>query len=173
MKAVKSLIITLFALLLTGCYTQLQYSQKVKRITDREEAGGYAQNVEQEDAGVAVETDEEGVPIYYKDYAYAERYKDCGCNPYNVYNYYYGFDYYDPYLTLTPFYFHRWHPYYSSYRYPYWGSRFSFSITFGWGHPYYYDPFYYDPFYYDYYWHGYRPFAYNYYRYYGHYGYYN
>lgn len=181
MKFFKVLIITLSALLFTGCYTQLQYTSKMKRITDQEPGGGYAQKAtETEDQQQAEQSTEqqsydsgyygdeaESVPVYYKDYAHAQQWADCGCNPYAVYNFY-G-NYYDPYLTLDPFYFYRWRPYhYYGQRYPYFGSRFNFSITFGWGSPYYYDPFFY-----DYYWYGGSPFAYNYYRYYSGYGYYN
>lgn len=187
MKFLKALIVTLSALLFTGCYTQLQYTSKMKRITDREAvSGGYAQKAgESEGQQQATQQsydsgyyggEADNIPLYYKDYAYAQKWADCGCNPYTVYNFY-GYDYYDPYLTLDPFYFYHWRPYhYYGHHYPYFGSRFNFSITFGWGNPYYYDPFYYDPFFYNYYWYGGSPFAFNYYRYYsgyGSYGYHN
>lgn len=187
MKAIKSLLLTLLALTVTGCYTQLQYTSKMKRITDREDASGYTQQTEsqpqkeqaEETTDTAYETSQAEVPIYYKDYSYADRWDDCACNPYTINNFY-GYNYYDPFLTLNPSYFYQWHPYrYYRYPRPYWGSGFNLSISFGWGWNNFYDPYYYDPFYYDYYWGGYySPFAFNYYRfygnsYYGHHGYYD
>jgi hypothetical protein len=202
MKIFKAFIITLAALLLTGCYTQLQYSQRMKKITDEEkkEVKGYSWNGEEEaDEDVQIEREtgkraeiypdttvssEEYVPLYYKDYEYQQKYADCNCNPYNVYNYYgdnyygydyYGYDYYRPYSSyysnwsLSPFYYHPWryHSYYASRFY----TGFAFSIS--WGSPHFYHSFYYDPFYdpyYSPYWYGRSPYAYTYGKFYGYYG---
>jgi len=180
MKILKSLILLLFALIFTGCYTQLQYTSKMKRITDQRDNEGYTQQTESQNRVKTEASDaydstnganEDYLPLYYKDYAYANGWNYDGY-PYNVYNNFYG----DSFLTLDPGYFYYWHPYrFYGYHRPYFGSRFNFSITFGWGSPYYYNSFFYDPFY-DYYWSGYSPFAFNYGYYggyYGHHGYYN
>lgn len=175
MKTLKVFAITMIALLLTGCYTQLQYSQTMHKITDEEkkESKTYpqsgqdreeVQNTQRSDEYVESES-EDYVPVYYKDYGYAEEYDKCNCNPYYSYNFYgdsyffpsYGswYDYYRPRLGIgfSTGYFSPWH------HRRYFGH--SFSFTFSWGYPhsyYYYDSFHY-PFY-DYWYH--RPFAYNY-----------
>ena len=184
MKLLKSLVLILVALLLTGCYTQLQYSQKMKKITDRKEVREYSRSDGERESAeyygkesdyYAYE-DEDYVPVYYKDYEYQRMWDECGCSPYNVYNYnFYGsyHDYYDyhrpyryrTYLSISPFHYYRWH--YS----PYWKHRFyrsSFAFSFSWGSPSFYHSFYWDsfhhPYYYDHYWYGYHsPLAYNYY----------
>ena len=189
MKILKVFAMTMIALLLTGCYTQLQYSQTMRKITDEEkkEAKTYPQNDQvREEAQVTQQPDEyveneseEYVPIYYKDYDYADGYDKCNCNPYYSYNFYgdsyffpsYGswYDYYRPRLGIgfSTGYFSPWH------HRRYFGH--SFAFTFSWGYPhsyYYYDSFHY-PFY-DYWYH--RPIAYNYFYFYGNsrygYGYY-
>lgn len=176
MKVIKSILITLIAVLLTGCYTQLQYSHSMKKITDKpkEEAKQYTRDRDDKQSSKTPKAGQQGessrdeytdhtgeenyVPLYYKDYEYAEKYDDCKCSPYNVYNFYkssydwYGYNYYRPYhsfrsyLTISPFYFNRW-----QYRYRYFGHRYShpgFAFSISWGHPFYsfYDPFY-DPYY--------------------------
>jgi hypothetical protein len=186
MKVIKSILITLIALLLTGCYTQLQYSQKMHKITDKnkkEVQKNYQSGEEQTNNEAQAESDEQYadyageedyVPVSYKDYEYVQKYADCNCSPYNVYNFYgssydwYGYNYYKPYysfrshLTLSPFYYHNW-------RYPHHFGYSRFAFSFSWGSPHFYHSFYHDPFY-DYYF-GYSPFAYNYHRFYGSYGY--
>lgn len=164
MKVVKVFLITLFAFLLSGCYTQLQYSQKMNKIIDEEEGKAYAWTDEKEQEAVKDSTDQEvaNIPLYYKDYEYEEKYKDCACNPHNVYNFYgndwFGYDQYDPYYSVKSYlafrysYFSPWHHPRHWYHYD---PRFSFSFTFGWGSSYYhhfYDPFF-DPFF-DFYWYG-------------------
>jgi len=193
MKSLKVVGITLIALLLTGCYTQLQYSQTMREITDQEEkqAKAYSWNDDEQtnekaqikgeaaqrseeysDSAVA---DEEYIPIPYRDYQYADKYEACNCNPYNSYHFY-GDSYFFPSygswynyhrsrfgIGFTSSAFYRWH------MRQYFGH--SFTLGFSWG----YDPFgyYYDPFgypFYDYY--GYhRPYAFNYYYFYGKSGY--
>ena len=188
MKFVKAFIVALFSLLLTGCYTQLQYSQTMREITDEEKKEQPAYTWEQEEqsrqqprdevaAGDYADTTDvqQQVPIDYKDYSYAEKYAECGCNPYNVYNFY-G-DYYDgyhrpyssfgTYLSVSPFYYSRWR---STYGYRY---HPSFAISFSWGSPHYYHSFYYDPFYdpfYDHYWYRRGYLSYTYWKFYGNYG---
>lgn len=199
MKIFKTFAITLFALLLTGCYTQLQYSQGMRKVTDepQHETKGYSWNDDEEaNNGAQIEQEraanpetqaesavepEDSVPVYYKDYAYAEKYKDCYCSPHNVYNFYgdsWGYDTFHPYypfgtyLSVNPFYFDRWNWWHYRRFHPYYRSSFAFS--FSWGNPFYYNGFYNDPFfdpYYDYYWYsGYHPFAYTYWRFYGNFG---
>lgn len=175
MKTIKSILITLIAVLLTGCYTQLQYSHSMKKITDKpkKEAKEYTRdrNGEQTSKTPQEETkrersqkeyseytgEEDYVPLYYKDYEYAERYDDCKCSPYNVYNFYgssydwYGYNYrphhsFRSHLTISPFHFNQW-----QYRYRHFGHRYhhpGFAFSISWGHPFYhfYDPFY-DPYY--------------------------
>ena len=198
MKILKALTITLIAVLLTGCYTQLQYSQTMKKITDDKpkKATGYTYSGDQEKAEQEPVTaqeqrteeqyQEEGtyaedyVPIHYKDYEYAEKYDECRCSPYNVYNFYgshydwhgYGYNYphfsYGSYFSISPFYYSRWH------HRRFFGGPY-FAVTFSWGNPFHYHSFYYDSFYdpfYGPYWYRYRsPFAYNYHKYYGSFGY--
>ncbi len=191
MKLAKAIVLVLVALLLTGCYTQLQYSQTMKKVTDREKSwsedqeGDYDSDYKQSgyDSSEYAYEEDDYIPVYYKDYEYEEKYNECGCNPYNIYNFYgssfdryghYG-SYYSPYyshLTVNPYFFHKWR-----YSHRYWrgihGPHFGFSIS--WGNPYYAYNFFYDPFfdpYYDFYWYGYNhPFAYNYRYFYGHRGY--
>lgn len=170
----------MIALLLTGCYTQLQYSQTMRPITDEreEEPRTYARGEQVgEDARVTEESDEyvegEGedyVPVYYKDYKYAEEYDNCNCNPYYSYNFY-GDSYFFPsYGSWRDYYRPRWSVGFSTgYFSPWYHSRYfghSFAFSFSWGYPYsyyYYDSYHY-PFY-DYWYH--RPIAYNYFYFYG------
>lgn len=178
MKLFKALIITVMSLLLTGCYTQLEYSQTMKKITDKEKTSDTAvyswsgeEKAEQSaqehaDDEQYSEEEEKYIPVYYKDYEYATKYGD-------VYNFYgkdwYGYNSY-PYSRYSSFYsphpfsYDRWayHSFYGRwYDRPHYGL--SFSLSWGWpSHHYgYYDPFY-DP-YYDHYWYRYYSrYAYNY-----------
>ena len=190
MKFFKVFIITLLALFLTGCYTQLQYSQTMKKVTDKkptsetpvyswsgEEKAESSQNDRDEDVAKAEnkqEVTEEYIPIYYKDYEYATKYGD-------VYNFYgndwYGYNAY-PYVRNSTFY--SWYPFsydrwafHSLYGRWYDRPHYGISITLSWGWPNYhygyYDPFY-DPYYHDYYWHRYYSryaYGYGYWNYYG------
>ncbi|WP_445666193.1 hypothetical protein [Fodinibius sp. AD559] len=174
MKLLKAIIITLISLLLTGCYTQLQYSQTMKKVTDKKQTSdtpGYSWNGEEkaessrdktnEDVAKAENNQEERrdyIPVYYKDYEYATKYG-------NVYNFY-GNDWYGhrtyPYSRYNSFY--SWHPfsydrwtYHSLYGRWYDRPHYGISVTLNWGWPSYHYG-YYDPFYrpyYDYYWHRY------------------
>lgn len=189
MKAIKSILITLIAFLLSGCYTQLQYSQKMKKVTDNKRnevhenyrsSDEQANSKNQPESGKAYADytgEDDDVLIQYKDYEYVQQYAECGCNPYNVYNFYgssydmYGSNFYEPYysyrshLRLNPFNYPSWYYYRHHYVYP----RFGFSLT--WGNPHFYHRFHHDPFYDYYYGYGYSSFAYNYYRYHGSFGY--
>ncbi len=196
MKFVKVLAITLMSLLLTGCYTQLEYSQTMKKITDEKsskEAGVYAWDGEEKEEQSARNSEqtkeeyaeyenegEEYIPVYYKDYEYATKYGDV----YNIENYFgndwYGYDAYHPYSSFIsyhswpPFYYDRWH-YHSFFGHSYHRPSFALSFSIGWGSRYfyhrYYDPFY-DPYFDHYYGYGYySPFAYNYRYFYGKSGY--
>src|SRR5699024_7271962 len=151
MKFFKSVIVTVLLLLgVTGCYTQLQYSQGQR-------GGGYY-----EDDYAYYDDGRYYVPVYYKDYNTASWWNNCHCDPYLVNNYYspgysswygYGGRYYDPFYASV------WSGF------PYYGSRFSFGLSFswGWGRPHYYssfyNPYYSHPsyFYHLYWWYGYRP----------------
>lgn len=177
MKYLKSITFAVLLVFgLSGCYTQLQYSQKMKRITDRGPSGDYAWDGEEQ--AYANEEDYEGtanneyygdyVPAY-KDYETAEFYNDCNCN---IYDYQEGyFDGVEDALTAVRYDYFQ--PYYSSYfrfnlgfYYPYFGSRFGFYYNYGPSWYYYhrfYSPFYYSPFYYHPFYSGYGPFySYNY-----------
>lgn len=189
MKLLKTLIITLMSLLLTGCYTQLQYSQTMKKVTDQKQASdtpAYSWSGEEKAESSKDKTNDdvaksenrqektkEYIPVYYKDYEYATKYGD-------VYNFYgskgYGYNRY-PHSGFSSFY--SWHPFsydplvslYGRWNY---SPHFGFSIRLGSGWPNYhygyYDPFY-DP-YYNYYWHRYNGrYAYNYSNFYGKSGY--
>lgn len=170
MKLFKIVPIILLSILVTGCYTQLQYSQTMEKVTDEKQptkAGVYSWSGEEkaeqqtknnEDSNVVSDTVyEEYIPIYYKDYAYADKYGDIYVN--NYYGDWLGYDYYRSYPTFHSFYFDRWffRNYYSPW-YP--RSSFAFSISIGWGNPYYYSPYYYNHFYdpffgpFDYHWYG-------------------
>ncbi len=160
MKLIKALILTLSALLLTGCYTQLKYSQSM---TDDS-------TVHQEEE--VVEYDEY-IPVYYKDYAYAERY-----GKYSFNHHFSDFSYHSFHFNSPRYY----DPYFSSHYWslsPYWRWRLrtgfghyyghnSFAFSFSWGSPFYHS-FFGNSYYYDPYWYGYhhRPYAYNYYNFYG------
>lgn len=132
------LIILLFSFGLTGCYTQLEYSQKVNRITEEKPVEGYAWDEDSEEQekrpnltvadsiyiaetyGAKVDpyreeeydeyADEEYIPVEYKDYSVMEQYEACGCNPYKTYVIY---DSYYPssslYFGTGHFYSHRYH----------------------------------------------------------------
>ncbi|WP_141239937.1 hypothetical protein [Aliifodinibius salipaludis] len=191
MKLFKALIITLMSLLLTGCYTQLQYSETMKKVTDKKKASDtstYAWSGEEEDESSQDQTNgdvteaehqqaeaKEYIPVYYKDYEYATKYG-------NVYNFYgddwYGYNTY-PHLRYSSFY--SWHPfsydrwaYHSFYGRWYDRPHYGLSISLRWGWPSYHYG-YYDPFYspyYDYYWHRYYSgYAYGYGNFYGKSGY--
>lgn len=190
MKYLKSITFAVLLIFgLSGCYTQLQYSQKVKRITDREPAGEYAWDGEEQ--AYANEGDYEGtandeyyedyVPAY-KDYETSEFYNDCNCD---IYDYQQGyFDGVEDALTAVRYDYFQ--PYYSSYFrynlgfYPY-HSSFGFGYYYGYApinryfYHRFYSPYYYSPFYYhSFYHHGYGPFfSYNYYYFDNDYRYYN
>lgn len=111
MKIQKSLILALLLSFgLTGCYTQLEYSKKARRITDEKQVEGYAWDEEAEekanltkaDSIYIAETygakvspyregeydefaDEEYIPIEYKDYDVIDQYEACNCDPYKTY----------------------------------------------------------------------------------------
>ncbi len=160
MKSVKMLVLTLSALLLTGCYTQLQLSDTRPQAENKsqvEEAKS-----QQGESSVYTDDNEGYIPIYYKDYAYETSWQNC-CNPHKTYNFY-GDNYYFPshsswYTYHRPYHgsfygmsrYHNWHMrrHFGS---PFYASRFSISFSWGYGyHPYYhYDPFYYDPWAYGY-----------------------
>lgn len=194
MKLFKTVLITLLSLLVTGCYTQLQYSQTMKKVTDEkqsEETGVYAWNGEEEEEQAVQkegqpedeqyaesESEEEYIPVYYKDYEYATKYGDV----YNVNNHFsndwYAYKHYRPYSSFrshyswSPFYYDRWH-HHSFFGYGYHRPAFGMSFSIGWGSPYYrgfHDPFF-DP-YFDYYWYRHHsPYANNYRYFYGKSGY--
>ncbi|HKL17659.1 MAG TPA: hypothetical protein VJ905_01775 [Halalkalibaculum sp.] len=112
------LVILLLSFGLTGCYTQLEYSQKMKRVTSEKSDTGYAWSDEDEEKAnlteadsiyiaetygakvapyregeqEAVYEDEDYIPIPYKDYDVVETYEACDCDPYKeyvIYNNYY------------------------------------------------------------------------------------
>lgn len=186
MKIFKALVLTFTALFLfTGCYTQLQYSQKMSKVTDARyvEEGESDEQVTDDRSYDTTEEDviayaeESGVPIYYKNYYVANWWNDCACSPYG-YDYYSDYWYYDRFHFGSPYYYSRHHFYSNPYlrwklrhhRWAHFGS--SFSMTWRWGYHYphhYYG--YYDPFIYNYYG---QPIAYNNYYFYGRgYGYWN
>lgn len=178
MKFMKVFIITLLALFLTGCYTQLQYSQTMKKITDKEKndtpayswSGEEQADTSKHTTNEEVAEQEEYIPVYYKDYEYATKYG-------NVYNFYgndrYGFDRHRPSYSWHPFGYDRW-AYHSFYGRWYDRPHYGFSLSLSWGWPRYhygyYDPFY-DPFYFDYWNRYYSRSAYAYWNYYGKSGY--
>lgn len=168
MKLFKFIILSLAAVLLTGCYTQLKHTA----------TSPSAENTYQEGE------EEEYIPLDYKDYEYSERYEACNCNPYKSYSSYYfapswnyhsfydsywGRTHYRPYLSphywaLSPY--MRWR---MSVGFGYHHSFYNnFGFSFSWGSPFFHS-FYGNSFYYDPYWYGYyhRPFAYNYNNFYG------
>ena len=163
MRLVKFLLLTITAVLVTGCYTQLQYTRSQSAENERYESA-----------------EEEYIPLDYRDYEYAERYKACDCNPYRSYSSFY----FAPDWNYHSFYGPHWgrmhyRPFFSSH---YWAlsphmrwrmrtgfgyhhNHFGFSLS--WGSPFYHS-FYGSSFYYDPYWYAYhRPLAYNYYNFYG------
>lgn len=177
MKFLKTFVITLLSLFLTGCYTQLEYSQSMKKITDREKNNDTpeyswsgeekAETSDKTNEELAESEDQPGageqdIPVYYKDYEYTTKYGD-------VYNFYgndwYGYGPYSrfgSYYSWNPFYYDRW-AYHSFYGRWYDRPRFAFTFSIGWGSPFYhgfYDPFF-DP-YYSYWHHYYSPYAFNY-----------
>lgn len=109
------LLVLLLSFGLTGCYTQLEYSQKMKKVTDdrsnpeyswsddsdekanlteadsiyiAETYGAKVAPYREEDGGAgeyANYEDEEYIPVHYKDYDVVETYEACGCNPYKTY----------------------------------------------------------------------------------------
>jgi len=139
MRIPKSLLIVLLLSFgLTGCYTQLEYTQKMSRITDEKPVEGYAwseDSEEQEEGanltvadsiyiaetyGAKVDpyregeygkyADDEYIPIEYKDYSVIEQYDACGCDPYKTYVIYNNNYYPSSWYYNSGF-------YYSSYRY--------------------------------------------------------
>src|SRR5699024_1262213 len=135
MKLLKALLLTLSAVLLTGCYTQLQYTKSASQ-------GRYYEDQAEEEY-----YEEDYIPVEYKDYAYAERYDECACNPYNINLNFYGSSYY-PHSFYNGFYGSYYSPYFSSHYWsmsPHWRWRMgfgfgypsSFAFSFGWGRPFY------------------------------------
>lgn len=128
------LVLVLLSFGLTGCYTQLEYTQKMKRVTDDKSGTGYAWSGEEEEKANLTEADsiyiaetygakvapyregeeeatyedEEYIPIPYKDYDVVDTYEACGCNPYKEYviynNYYPSYWDYSPY-HYSPYYY--------------------------------------------------------------------
>ncbi|WP_138430139.1 hypothetical protein [Fodinibius saliphilus] len=173
MKLVKTLVLLFFSLFVTGCYTQLQYGQTVKKVTDRSQQSTRTSDVEQnthienQSAEEQYEEGKEYIPVYYKDYEYAEKYLDCLCSPYTKY---YAFDSYPGYLPWFDYYsFNRRHSFWMSphlawhmrhyHRAPFYGSRFGFRLTLSWG-SFYHPSIFYSPYFYDFYWHRYHSYAY-------------
>ena len=112
------LVLVLLSFGLTGCYTQLEYSQKMKRVTDDQSDTGYSWSGEEEEKANLTEADsiyiaetygakvapyregeeettyeeEDYISIPYKDYDVVDTYEACGCDPYKeyvIYNNYY------------------------------------------------------------------------------------
>lgn len=129
MRVRKSLlVILLLSFGLTGCYTQLEYSQKMKRVTDDKSNAGYSWSDEGEEKANLTEADsiyiaetygakvapyregeeevvyedEEYIPIPYKDYDVVDTYDACGCDPYK--SYVINYNYYPSYRDYYPFY---------------------------------------------------------------------
>lgn len=179
MRHFKALVLTVCAVLLTGCYTQLQYSKTTQKDVDEQEenVSGYSWTDDDNNGETAdtYEQDEEAVnadqqhsqdnyTIVYKDYEYAQKWEECGCNPYKVYNFYgssfdsYGYGYYPfaphrSYLIISPHYnpwrFH--HNFYGPRHY--YGSRFGIGSSWGYSHfGHYYDPYFGSPYAYSGYW---------------------
>src|SRR5699024_776835 len=105
-RILKAFLITLSVTLFTGCYTQLQYSQTAHKVSDY-------RDYEQSEDGEYY--DEDYIPVYYKDYAYAEAWAECGCNPYIEYNFYggrtYWPSYYNPVHRSYFFSYYDWNPF--------------------------------------------------------------
>lgn len=170
MKSIKTITVTLFiAFGLTGCYTQLQYSQGVSKAADE----GYYQDEEETYSGYE---DEGYIPVYYKDYDRVNWWSSC-CSLYTGYSfgtsYYYNDPWYDSYSRFhygytgfhSPFYFS------SPWKWRHFGLGFHhnfFAMNLYWGSPFYsYSGFLYGP------WTGYyhhRPYWYGHGYYYGHNG---
>ena len=182
MKFSKSLLIlVLLSFALTGCYTQLQYSQRMNRVVDERPSNNVADSRYDGDEyyGEDEYADDNYIPVYYKDYDAIATYVDCGCNPYQSYTlsyspYYMGFGvstYHSPAVWSPTWHiaFHTGYGYsslyhggialrflYSNHRYRHWAfHHYHFGHRYYSHWPYYYysyySPFYYDPFYYGYY----------------------
>ncbi len=185
MKLLKALVLTFTALFLfTGCYTQLQYSKQMKKVTDarygqentseeqvtqREDRySGEAGEMGETEEGLADYTEENDIPIYYKNYYVANWWNDCACSPYG-YNYYSDYGYYDRFHFGSPFYYSRHHFYSDPYvrwklrhhRGFHFGSSFSMTWRWGYHHPHHFYGYYYDPFLYNYYGYYGHPVAFN------------
>lgn len=187
MKFFKTVVVALIiTFALTGCYTQLQYSQKMKRVSDQESVDEYSWNDDEKaypSEGDYDEYEEGYVPIYYKDYDAAGYWNDCRCSPYSyrtgyVDGFYGGRSYGSPFISLgfgfgygSRFDSHTW------YHNPSWymSSRFWFNYYYGPASPFrfyaFFDPFFYDSFFfYNPYYFGYGPYYAGYYGYGGYYG---
>lgn len=135
---------------LTGCYTQLEYSQKVKRITDEKPVEGYSWGDESEERanltkadsiyiaetyGAKVDPyreedtgdyeDEEYIPVEYKNYDVIEKYDACNCNPYKTYVIY------NSYYPASYWHYSGWHHHYRHYPYDYYNYAY-FSPFYRW-----------------------------------------
>lgn len=134
MKSLKAIALTVLSVFLfTGCYTQLEYSQRMSKITETAQLNErtqseYADNqaAEVNDANTNTSAyaeteanayaEEDYIPVYYKDYSAANWWADCLCSPYG-YNRYSAYDYwyYDRYAFRASFGFgHYGYPYYYS-----------------------------------------------------------
>lgn len=170
MKFFKTVVIALIStFVFTGCYTQLQYTQRAKQVTERRSVEGYAWSSEEE---AYAREGENYIPVHYRNHEIARYWDECRCSPYS-YNAGYADGYDDGRFYSRPF--------YSSlgfgFGYNSWyGPRFGFTLSYN---PYYYTsfyypysfytgrPFYYDPFYHNIFWATFGPF------YGGYYGYHN
>lgn len=199
MKLFKSITVAVLVVFgLSGCYTQLQYSQKMKRISDRESVGEYSWSGEEEarpndaryDTTQGYYYDDDYVPLYYKDYETADFYSNCYCDTSKYYNDGYLDGFSDGVYAYNDFYYpSSYYGYYPSYYYGMYFGPFAFS-HFRWGydirHPFFrpflfsrshfyafYSPYYYGSWYgYPYSWYGYgygHGYGYGY----GYYGYYS
>lgn len=164
MKSVKTIVVTLaMALALTGCYTQLQYSQGVSRVADGKSTEGYAWDGNTDESAEYYQDEEEGyaTSFYYKDYDKANWWSSCYCSPYTGSSYYFNNPWYDHYSRFhygyagfhDPFYFS------SRWRWRHFGLGFHhnfFAFDIYWGSPFYaYRGFLYGP-YWGYYYHPYK-----------------
>ncbi len=124
MKSIKSLVVILILSFgVTGCYTQLHYSQTMHSITDRPTARGYSWSGEEQPEKARKDEqahsreqarkerqapakkraeDREYVPVYYKDYDVVETYASCNCNPYTDYALYLSPRYSALFTTYRP-----------------------------------------------------------------------
>lgn len=156
MKAIKSILILLIAFLLTGCYTQLQYtktngtpSERNQTKSSAEQAGAY-HSEKYEDAYYTPSG-------YFKNYDYLGYWQECMCSPYRTYNifgdnYISSWSYYYRYRTYHSLYDYEpaFGPYYSWFQATYMNPLYRWNYNIRWGTGFYSR--YHSPFYYGYYW---------------------